>query len=69
MLEECIIYLKETISVIDKSNFFKDISISQRMKQIHMQCQLKLELCAILSQTQKHTEAMENAKISVRLGH
>lgn len=69
MLEECIIYLKETISVIDKSNFFKDISISQRMKQIHMQCQLKLQLCAILSQTQKHTEAMENAKISVRLGH
>lgn len=36
MLEECIIYLKETISVIDKSNFFKDVSISQRMKQMHM---------------------------------
>ena len=39
------------------------------MKQMHMQCQLKLQLCAILSQTQKHTEAMENAKASVRLAH
>ena len=38
MLEECIIYLKETIQVIEKQNFFKDISISQRMKQMHMQC-------------------------------
>lgn len=69
MLEECIIYLKETIAVIEKSNFFKDVSISQRMKQMQMQCQLKLQLCAILSQTQKHTEAMEHAKLSVRLGH
>lgn len=69
MLEECIIYLKETINVIEKTNFFKDISISQRMKQMHMQCQLKLQLCAILSQTQKHTEAMEHAKISVRISH
>lgn len=38
MLEECIIYLKETIQVIEKPNFFKDISIAQRMKQMHMQC-------------------------------
>ena len=69
MLEECIIYLKETIQVIEKPNFFKDVSIAQRMKQMHMQCQLKLQLCAILSQTQKHTEAMDNAKTSVRLAH
>ena len=39
------------------------------MKAMHMQCQLKLQLCAILSQNQKHTEAMENAKASVRLAH
>lgn len=32
MLEECIIYLKETIQVLDKPNFFKDVNISQRMK-------------------------------------
>jgi len=49
MLEECIIYLKETIAVIEKPQFFKDLSISQRMKQMQMQCQLKLQLCAILS--------------------
>lgn len=36
---------------------------------MHMQCQLKLQLCAILSQTQKHTEAMDHAKTSVRLAH
>lgn len=69
MLEECIIYLKETIQVVEKPTFFKDVSISQRLKQMHMQCQLKLQLCAILSQTQKHTEAMENAKMAVRLAH
>jgi hypothetical protein len=34
MLEECIIYLKETISVIEKPGFFKDVSISHRMKQM-----------------------------------
>ena len=32
MLEECIIYLKETIQVIEKPNFFKDISIALRMR-------------------------------------
>jgi hypothetical protein len=42
MLEECIIYLKETIQVIEKPNFFKDVSISSRMKAMHIQCQLKL---------------------------
>lgn len=39
------------------------------MRQSHMLCQLKLQLCAILSQTQKHSEAMDNAKWSVRLSH
>ena len=69
MLEECIIYLKETIQVLEKQAFFKDVSIALRMRQSHMLCQLKLQLCAILSQTQKHSEAMENAKYSVRLAH
>lgn len=69
MLEECIIYLKETIQVLERPNFFKDTSIALRMRQSHMLCQLKLQLCAILSQTQKHSEAMENAKYSVRLAH
>jgi len=49
MLEECIIYLKETIQVLEKQAFFKDVSISLRMRQSHMLCQLKLQLCAILS--------------------
>lgn len=38
MLEECIIYIKETISVLEKPHFFKDQSISQRIKQLQMQC-------------------------------
>ena len=38
MLEECIIYLKETIAVIDRPNFFKDVSIALRLRQSHMLC-------------------------------
>lgn len=38
MLEECIIYLKETIQVLEKQPFFKDVSIALRMRQSHMLC-------------------------------
>ena len=39
------------------------------MKQLRQECKLKLQLCAILSQTQNHSEALENAKKSVKLVH
>lgn len=39
------------------------------MKQIRQECKIKLQLCAILSQTQNHTEALDNAKKSVKLIH
>ena len=33
------------------------------------ECKLKLQLCAILSQNQNHSEALDNARKSVRLSH
>ncbi len=39
------------------------------MRQLRHECKLKLQLCAIMSQTQNHTEAMDNAKKSVKLVH
>jgi hypothetical protein len=34
MLEECSIYLKESISIMEQAHFFVDKTISNRMKQI-----------------------------------
>ena len=39
------------------------------MKQLRQECKIKLQLCAILSQTQNHIEALDNAKKSVKIIH
>ena len=69
MLEECMIYLKGSIQQVSDPNFFKHKSIPSRMKRNKLECKLKLQLCAILSQTQNHTEALDNSRKSVRLAH
>lgn len=50
-------------------SFYKDNSVTTRMKQLKQECKIKLQLCAILSQTQNHTEALDNSKKSVKLVH
>ena len=57
MLEECLTYLKESIKIVQAEDFLKGGTVSLRMKKIKHECKLKLQLCAILSQTQSHTEA------------
>jgi len=76
LLDECLVYLKNCLQLISSSStgnpdhsFYKENSISSRMKQIKQECKLKLQLCAILSQTQNHSEALDNAKKSVKLAH
>ena len=69
MLEECIIYLKESIQQISDRKFYKSQRISQRIQRVKQECKLKLQLCAILSQTQNHSQALENSKNSVKLAH
>jgi hypothetical protein len=69
MLEECLSYLKESIKIVKSDDFLKGGSIAMRMKRVRHECKLKLQLCAILSQTQSHTEALNNAFSSVRLCH
>lgn len=39
------------------------------MKKLKQECKVKLQLCAILSQTQNHAEALDNAKKSVKIVH
>lgn len=41
--------------------------LAQRNRRLKIECKLRLQLCAILSQTQNHTEALARAKESVRL--
>ena len=43
--------------------------MAARMKHIKQEGKLKLQLCAIMSQTQNHSEALDNAKKSVKLIH
>jgi len=69
MLEECIVYLKGSIAQISDVEFYKDKTLATRTKRIRQECRLKLQLCAILSQTQNHSEALENARKSVKLSH
>ena len=69
MLEECYVYLKECLKIISVPNFYKENTVASRMRQLRQECKLKLQLCAVLSQTQNHTEAADNAKKSVKLVH
>jgi len=69
MLDECIFYLKQSIALISDQKFYKSKKISQRSRRVNQECKLKLQLCAILSQNQNHSEALENARKSVRLSH
>jgi hypothetical protein len=39
------------------------------MKKLRFECKLRLQLCAILSQTQNHIEALDNAKKSCKIIH
>ena len=69
MLEECIFYLKQSIALVSDTKFYKSKKISHRNRRVNQECKLKLQLCAILSQNQNHSEALENARKSVRLAH
>ena len=40
-----------------------------RNRRVAQECKLKLQLCAILSQNQNHSEALDNARKSVKLAH
>ena len=62
-------YLKESLRLLTSPNFFKDNSVAARMRMLRQECKLKLQLCAILSQTQNHAEALDNSKKSVKLAH
>ena len=44
-------------------------TLASKNRRVRLECKLRLQLCAILSQTQNHTEALANAKESVRLIH
>lgn len=69
MLDECIFYLKQSIALISEPKFYRSTKISVRNRRVNQECKLKLQLCAILSQNQNHTEALENARKSVILSH
>lgn len=69
MLEECIFYLKQSIQLVSEPRFFKSKKVSARCRRVNLECKLKLQLCAILSQNQNHSEALENARKSVSLSH
>jgi len=51
MLEECFVYLKESLKLLSAPNFYNDGTVASRMRQIKQECKLKLQLCAIMSQT------------------
>jgi len=69
MLEECLTYLKESIKIVKEPDFLKGGTVGLRMKKLRHECKLKLQLCAILSQTQSHTDALNNAFSAVKLCH
>ena len=58
MLDDCTFHLKQCLAMLGKEEFMPAISLAQRNRRMRLECKLRLQLCAILSQTQKHTEAL-----------
>lgn len=69
MLDECTTYLKQCLEMFKNPLFMDDHSLASRNRRNRLECKLRLQLCAILSQTQNHTEALTRAKESVKLCH
>jgi len=67
MLDECTTYLKQCLEMFKQDNFMPANSLASRNRRLRLECKLRLQLCAILSQTQNHTEALSRAKESVKL--
>jgi hypothetical protein len=67
MLDDCTQYLKQCLDMLSKDSFMPATSLAARNRRMRLECKLRLQLCAILSQTQQHTQALERAKESVRL--
>jgi tetratricopeptide (TPR) repeat protein len=67
MLDECTQYLKQCLEMFKNDQFMPATCLAQRNRRLKLECKLRLQLCAILSQTQNHTEALARAKESVRL--
>lgn len=67
MLDDCTQYLKQCLEMLKKDTFMPANSLAGRNRRMRLECKLRLQLCAILSQTQQHTQALERAKESVRL--
>ena len=70
MLEEaaqCIEYAFENLPI--SSINLEEKSISYRMRKIFIIGKLKLQYCAILSQINRHKEAMKEAKEGTKIGH
>ncbi len=67
MLDECTQYLKRCLDMFKNESFMPANCLAQRNRRLKIECKLRLQLCAILSQTQNHTEALARAKESVKL--
>lgn len=67
MLDECTTYLKQCLDMFKLDTFMPANTLALRNRRLRLECKLRLQLCAILSQTQNHTEALSKAKESVKL--
>lgn len=69
-LEECSICLENSLTYFSaEETSLIEQSIAQRMKKLRIECKLRMQLCAILSQLHRHCDALEQAKGAVRLSH
>lgn len=51
MLDECTQYLKRCLDMFKNENFMPANCLAQRNRRLKIECKLRLQLCAILSQT------------------
>lgn len=74
ILEECALCLEACLASLE-TEFMQDYfnsnrsNPSLRLKLLKYQCKTRMQICALLSQSHKHKEAMVHAKWGVKISH
>ncbi|CDW85759.1 UNKNOWN [Stylonychia lemnae] len=71
-LEECSLCLETCIEHLSAGDYLQQLknqSLAMRIMKMKLECKLRMQLCAILSQLHRHREALEQAYESAKIGN
>lgn len=68
-LDECTVAIENALLYLGDYSSLKNQSIAQRMFYMEKECKIRMQLCALLSQLHRHRDALDQAKLSIKLIH